>query len=704
MKQERTTTITRLIAGMSVRNTLFLVLAILFISGIFFFRQVTSVYDEMAKAIVGEAATQMDSEQVDALAAECMRIYESIEDPQKLYDEDLDAYYAAFADLSEQPGYTQLQAMLNTQRQATQATEIDLVIFFPKEEKGIYIMDARDVTSIPCGELFEVAEKNFDKDTLEFKGFYSKSRYFGMLRTNGVPVRIDKESERSIYLTADIPTTLINNQVKRFVVNITAFSLLMCALITAIMVVLLRRQIVRPIQKISDLAGNFVAGYESREDAAAKSNLFQNVDSGRIDEVRTLLGSMQSMEQRMNTYLTELKTATAEKERIGTELTLATQIQASMLPHIFPPFPDRTEFEIFGSMNPAKEVGGDFFDYFLVDDDHLCMVIADVSGKGVPAALFMMASKIILQSVAMLGGSPAEILTRTNEAICSNNEAQMFVTVWVGMLELSTGKLTAANAGHEYPAIRHAGGSYELYKDKHGFVIGGMEGVRYREYELQLEPGARIFVYTDGVPEATNDRNELFGTERLLNALNEKPDAHPDQVLKRVRKAVDDFVRDAEQFDDLTMLCMEYKGTAPKKEGAFVKELTLPALTANIPVVTDFVNTQLDERDCPVKAKRQLDVAIDEIFANIASYAYAPATGDATVRFSFEEATRTVRLLFLDSGTPFDPLAKEDPDVTLSAEERGVGGLGIFLTKRTMDDVQYEYTDGQNCLTLVKKI
>ena len=246
--------------------------------------------------------------------------------------------------------------------------------------------------------------------------------------------------------------------------------------------------------------------------------------------------------------------------RIGAELSLATNIQTSMLPHIFPAFPMRSEFDIYASMDPAKEVGGDFYDYFLIDDDHLGMVIADVSGKGVPAALFMMASKIILQSVAVMGYSPAEVLQRANDAICSNNEAEMFVTVWLGILELSTGKLTAANAGHEYPAFRQPGGKFELYKDKHGFVIGGMEGVKYREYELMLEPGARLFVYTDGVPEATNAEKELFGAERMVRALNENADAAPVEILRGMRGAVDAFVRDAEQFDDLTMLCLEYKG------------------------------------------------------------------------------------------------------------------------------------------------
>ena len=250
----------------------------------------------------------------------------------------------------------------------------------------------------------------------------------------------------------------------------------------------------------------------------------------------------------------------AERERIGNELHMASQIQLSMLPHKFPPFPDRPEFGIFASMTPAREVGGDFYDFFLVDDDHLCMIMADVSGKGVPAALFMMASKIILANNAMVGKSPAEVLTDTNAAICSNNPKEMFVTVWLGILEISTGKLTAASAGHEYPALKRPDGGFGLVKDKHGIVVGGMDGVKYKEYELLLEPGSKLFLYTDGVPEATDANEEMFGTDRMLAALNEAPDAPPETILSRVRGAVDAFVKDAEQFDDLTMLCVEYKG------------------------------------------------------------------------------------------------------------------------------------------------
>ncbi len=255
----------------------------------------------------------------------------------------------------------------------------------------------------------------------------------------------------------------------------------------------------------------------------------------------------------------------AEKQRLNSELSTAYQIQVGMLPHVFPPFPDHKEFEIYASMDPAKEVGGDFYDYYLIDEDHLALVIADVSGKGVPAALFMMASKIIVQSCAMLGRSAGEILTKTNEAVCSNNPYDMFITVWIGILEISTGKMKCANAGHEFPALMKDG-QFTLFKDRHGLVIGAMEGMKYREYELQLEPGDKIFVYTDGVAEATDAEGWMFGTDRMIEALNQEPEAAPETILKGMRKAVDGFVKNAEQFDDMTMLCLEYNGPEKQNE------------------------------------------------------------------------------------------------------------------------------------------
>ena len=333
----------------------------------------------------------------------------------------------------------------------------------------------------------------------------------------------------------------------------TALVLGIITILALISALILGKKIVKPLNLITKRIANM-----------SETNLeFTMEDEYRTDdEIEVLAESFAKLSHRTVMYVDEVRRVTAEKERIGTELHMANQIQESMLPSIFPAFPERSEFDIYATMDPAREVGGDFYDFFLIDKDHLCMVIADVSGKGIPAALFMMISKIIIQSCAMLGRSAGEILTKTNEALCSNNKMEMFVTVWLGILEISTGKLTAANAGHEYPAMKKSDKDrFELIKDKHGLVIGGMSGINYKEYEMQLNPGDKLFLYTDGVAEATRHGNELFGTKRMIDALNQDPDATPERILRNVRRAVDTFVGNDEQFDDLTMMCFEYIGT-----------------------------------------------------------------------------------------------------------------------------------------------
>lgn len=250
----------------------------------------------------------------------------------------------------------------------------------------------------------------------------------------------------------------------------------------------------------------------------------------------------------------------AERAQLENELEMAAQIQVSMLPSDFSSFSERGEFDIFAHMDPARNIGGDFFDFFLIDDDHLGLVIADVSGKGIPAALFMMVSKTLIKNSALAGLSPARTLEAVNRQICENNQEEMFVTVWLGVLEISSGKLIAANAGHEYPVLKRLDGEFMLYNDKHGLVVGAMDGSKYREYELTLSPGAKLFVYTDGVPEATDADGQLFGIDRMLDVLNRSKDNSPAEILTDVRRAIDTFVGRAEQFDDLTMLCLEYKG------------------------------------------------------------------------------------------------------------------------------------------------
>ena len=343
-----------------------------------------------------------------------------------------------------------------------------------------------------------------------------------------------------------------------YIRTVVVITCLLTALVLALQRINQSRTLLLPIQKITQESCRF-----AEENVLTGTKLSEEIRNR--DEIGQLAASIDRMEEQIVENVEELKTITAERERANTELSLAARIQSAMLPGVFPAFPERKDFDIYAEMDPAREVGGDFYDFFLIDDDHLCIEIADVSGKGVPASLFMMSSKIILASHAMLGLSPAEVLREANHVICANNTVEMFVTVWLGILELSTGRLTAANAGHEYPVLKAPDGRFELLKDRHGFVLGGMDNMQFRNYELMLEPGSKLFVYTDGVPEATDPEDAFFGTERMLDALNEDPEAAPEQVLKNVRAAVDRFVKDAEQFDDLTMLCLEYRGPEPPK-------------------------------------------------------------------------------------------------------------------------------------------
>ena len=336
-----------------------------------------------------------------------------------------------------------------------------------------------------------------------------------------------------------------------YVINIVASIAFISILAGAVATRFLRRKIIQPIQKVSEEATRFAEQNIKGEPLE---------DISRYEDFAKLASSIDTMETDIVRHVEEETRIAAEKEKILTELTLAKEIQAQSIPQTFPPFPDRTEFSLYASMTPARGVGGDFYNFIMVDDDHLALLIADVSGKGIPGALCMMVSNMRLLQRTYEGGSPAEILGSVNEWICRNNKTGMFVTVWLGILELSTGKLKAANAGHEYPAIQRKGELFELFKDRHGLVLGGMEGVSYKDYELQLNPGDKLFVYTDGVPEATNRGKKMFGTERMLAALSAEPDASPEKTLANVSDAVKAFVKEAEQFDDLTMMCLEYRG------------------------------------------------------------------------------------------------------------------------------------------------
>ena len=311
------------------------------------------------------------------------------------------------------------------------------------------------------------------------------------------------------------------------------------------------KRIVRPLermtQKVRSLGG--------------KNLQFQMEDEYRTgDEIEVLAESFAALSSKTLQYVDQVKRVTAEKERIGAELTMANAIQRSQLPRLFPPFPNRHEFNLFATMKPAKEVGGDFYDFFMVDHDHVALVMADVSGKGVPAALFMMVTRMLIKSRIQSGESPSEALTNVNRQLCESNELGFFVTAWLAVLEISTGKGVAVNAGHEHPALRRSDGQYELVLYRHSLALAALDGVQFKQHEFQLYPGDSFFVYTDGVTEATSSEKELFGTDRMLEALNKAPDAEPEEILANVMGEINRFMDGEDQFDDITMLCLKYNG------------------------------------------------------------------------------------------------------------------------------------------------
>jgi serine phosphatase RsbU (regulator of sigma subunit) len=279
----------------------------------------------------------------------------------------------------------------------------------------------------------------------------------------------------------------------------------------------------------------------------------------------TVISSINLFIMIMTDLSTKYEAQRIDHDRIETELNMASNIQSHMLPHIYPAFPDRSEFDIYASMKPAKEVGGDFYDYFLLDNDNLGVVMADVSGKGVPAALFMMISKTLVENYTLIYKDPQTAIEAVNNQICKNNPEDMFVTVWLAVLNLRNGKLKAINAGHEAPAFKQAGEDFVLINNKHGLVVGAMEGIKYKSYELELKPDSKLFLYTDGVAEATNASNELYGTDRMISALRNAQDGTPKQILDRIHDSIDLFVGKAPQFDDITMLCLHYKGDTSSK-------------------------------------------------------------------------------------------------------------------------------------------
>ena len=500
-------------------------------------------------------------EQTDTavLGEDVMAVYRSLS-PEERSKTGTPEYAAHYADVGEKQksSLDYLSEKLKVYIESGEVDDVYVAMFDEETSALVYVVDPQDAYHFSLGE-WETVEISEARKFLHWDGegiLYDLSRTetYGWMCTAGVPVR-NEAGEVTAFVLSDVTLVNIYPDLIDYLIKITFGMIAAITLIIILISYYIKKEMVEPINAIAGAAEAY-----AKSGPGENHDHFSSLNIHTGDEIENLSHVMADMEKELAQREDSIRSITAERERERTELRMAHDIQESMLPHVFPPFPEKSEFDIHASMVPAKEVGGDFYDFFLVDRDHLCLVIADVSGKGVPAALYMMVSKVILQNSTMMQQQPDEILKATNEMLCTDNSIGMFVTVWIGILEISTGIITASNAGHEYPAVfRRETGRFELLKDKHNMVVGGMGNSVYDKYEIKLNPGDKIFVYTDGIPEATRKDRTMFGIDRMIDALNVNPDASPEETLTHVREAVDAFVEDAEQFDDLTMMCMEYR-------------------------------------------------------------------------------------------------------------------------------------------------
>ena len=445
-------------------------------------------------------------------------------------------------------------------------------VFVPFENDLVYIWDANalkpDETEVDACELgyheeymeggkeatFSIYKQNPPEEielVNDDKYGYIASAYSPVFDSNGDPVAV---------VGVDVYMPDLQANMREFLVVVVAAIFLVVLAAILVCFFFVKRKIVNPINKIRDASKSMVENLENED------SIDVSVKTG--NEIEELFDSFKEMYGDVQDYIKKLEGVTAEKERIGAELDVAKHIQASMLPCIFPAFPERSEIDIYATMEPAKEVGGDFYDFFMVDDTHLAIVMADVSGKGVPAALFMVIGKTLIKDHTTPGRDLGKVFTEVNQLLCESNSEELFITAFEGVLDLVTGEFVYVNAGHEMPFICKAGGDFEPYKIRAAFVLAGMEGMKYRAGSMTLEPGDKIFQYTDGVTEATNINNELYGMERLGAILNKVKAGTPHDILPAVKKDIDSFVGEADQFDDITMLCLEYKAKMQRKEDA----------------------------------------------------------------------------------------------------------------------------------------
>lgn len=466
--------------------------------------------------------------------------------------------------------YRRVEAMMNQVKKDGNITYLSLVI--PDEDSVTFYIDTcvQEMGDVPANQLAYGTDvlytdaANDEADLWKYNyvwGLYAENKgtdepvvtdnSYGYNYTAVCPI-LDENGKAIAEIQYILDMQAVRDHLNVFLYQMLGISCSIICVALLLYMILVKWMVLNPVEKLSQFTTDIIksGNFEKRK-----------IELKTGDEIEGLGQSFNFMIERLEDYIANLTVVTAEKERIGAELNVATHIQSSMLPCIFPAFPDRDELDIYATMTPAKEVGGDFYDFFMVDERHIAIVMADVSGKGVPAALFMVIGKTLIKDHTQPGRDLGEVFTEVNNILCESNDNGMFITAFEGVLDLVTGEFRYVNAGHEKPFIYRKNGEYEAYETAAGFVLAGLEDIVYQEQKIKLSIGDKIFQYTDGVTEAVNKDKKLYGMDRLRRALNEKcSGCSPEKTLRLVKEDIDAFVGNNEQFDDITMLCLEYTG------------------------------------------------------------------------------------------------------------------------------------------------
>lgn len=482
-----------------------------------------------------------------------------------------------------------------------------------------------------------------------------------------------KTLDNGMILIVNIPKTELFQVILRHVALLFTLSMLSGVFISFLLYLVLKRSINKPIEILTDIAKNISCG-----------NLNTEIKLERPLEFANLANTFNKMAN-------DIKNITQERQRIESELSIAKSIQASSLPNVFPPYKDRKEFDIFANMEPAKEVGGDFYDFYFIDEDNFMFLTADVSGKGVPAALFMMTTKTLINYLALEKNSVEEMIKAVNKRVCTNNKQGFFVTMLLCIINIRTGKIKFINCGHNPPLIKQNNGKYEYLKLDTNIIIGAFEDAEFSISELQMSKGDTIFLYTDGLTEAVNNRLEMYGEDRLLDTLNRQNEPDVSGTIRYVKEDIKKFADGQPQSDDMTALMFRYNGCDDMTET--YKDI---AKKENFKHFNNWIETVSEKFNLPSDILYKLQLISEELYTNIFSHGYPDNEGEVEVSIRYTK--NTLHISFSDNGTPYNPLERPEPDINLPLLERAEGGLGIFIVKKSVNDIRYEYKDGKNTL------